>query len=42
MKNQMPKEEADRILEALRNSEKQIQKELRKRPAARVRVEKDW
>ncbi len=41
-KNQMPKEEADRILEALRNSEKQIQKELRKRPAARVRVEKDW
>ncbi len=42
MKNQMPKEEADRILEALRNSEKQIQKELRKRPAAKVRVEKDW
>ncbi|HTP14050.1 MAG TPA: VWA domain-containing protein [Bacteroidota bacterium] len=41
-KNQMPKEEADRILEALRNSEKQIQKELRKRPAARVHVEKDW
>ncbi len=42
MKNQMPKEEADRILEALRNSEKDIQKQLRKRPAARVRVEKDW
>jgi tetratricopeptide (TPR) repeat protein len=42
MKDQMPKEEADRILEALRNSEKQIQKELRKRPAAKVRVEKDW
>lgn len=42
LKNQMPKEEADRILEALRNTEKQIQKELRKRPAAKVHVEKDW
>ena len=42
MKNQMPKDEADRILEALRNSEKQVQKELRKRPAAKVHVEKDW
>jgi tetratricopeptide (TPR) repeat protein len=41
-KNQMPKEEADRILEALRNNEKEIQKQLRKRQAARVRVEKDW
>lgn len=42
MKNAMPKEEADRILEALRNTEKQVQKELRKRPAAKVHVEKDW
>jgi tetratricopeptide (TPR) repeat protein len=42
MKNQMPKDEADRILEALRNSEKQVQKDLHKRPAARVHVEKDW
>jgi len=42
MKNQMPKDEADRILEALRNSEKQVQKDLHKRPAAKVRVEKDW
>ncbi|HEY6953105.1 MAG TPA: tetratricopeptide repeat protein [Bacteroidota bacterium] len=41
-KNQMPKEEADRILEALRNTEKKIQKELRKRPATKVHVEKDW
>jgi len=41
-KNQMPREEADRILEALRNNEKEIQKQLRKRQAARVRVEKDW
>jgi tetratricopeptide (TPR) repeat protein len=42
LKNQMPKDEADRILEALRNSEKQVQKDLRKRPAAKVHVEKDW
>ena len=42
VKNQMPKEEADRILEALRNSEKQIQKDLHKRPAEKVHVEKDW
>lgn len=42
MKNQMPKDEADRILEALRNSEKQVQKDLHKRPAGRVHVEKDW
>ena len=41
-KNQMPKDEADRILEALRNSEKQVQKDLHKRPAGKVRVEKDW
>jgi Ca-activated chloride channel family protein len=41
-KNQMPKEQADRILEALRNTEKELQKQLRKREAARVRVEKDW
>jgi len=42
MKNQMPKDEADRILEALRNTEKQIQKDLHKRPAGKVHVEKDW
>lgn len=42
MKNQMPKDEADRILEALRNTEKQVQKDLHKRPAGKVRVEKDW
>ncbi len=41
-KNQMNKEEAERMLEALRNNEKDIQKKLQKRPAARVRVEKDW
>ena len=41
-KNQMPKQQADRILDALRNNEKEIQKQLRKRAAARVTVEKDW
>ena len=41
-KNQMPKEEADRILEAMRNNEKEIQKNLRKREAVKVKVEKDW
>jgi tetratricopeptide (TPR) repeat protein len=41
-KNQMPKQQADRILDALRNNEKDIQKQLRKRAAARVIIEKDW
>jgi tetratricopeptide (TPR) repeat protein len=41
-KNQMPKQEADRILEALRNNEKEIQKNLRKREAVKVKVDKDW
>jgi Ca-activated chloride channel family protein len=41
-KHQMNKEEAERMLEALRNNEKDLQKKLQKRPAARVRVEKDW
>jgi tetratricopeptide (TPR) repeat protein len=41
-KNQMPKDEADRILEALRNNEKQVQKNLHKREGGKVKVEKDW
>jgi Ca-activated chloride channel family protein len=41
-KNQMPKEEANRILDAMRNNEKDIQKNLRKREAVKVHVEKDW
>lgn len=41
-KQQIPKEEAERILEAMRNNEKEIQKNIRKREAARMRVEKDW
>jgi hypothetical protein len=38
----MPKEQADRILDAMRNNEKELQKQLRKRQAARVYIEKDW
>ncbi|MBF8294808.1 MAG: hypothetical protein HW389_1353 [Bacteroidetes bacterium] len=41
-KNQMPKQQADRILEALRNNEKEIQKQLRKRAASKIIIEKDW
>ena len=41
-KNQMPKEEADRILDVMRNSEKDIQKNIRKRQAVHMKVEKDW
>jgi tetratricopeptide (TPR) repeat protein len=41
-KDQMPKDEADRILENLRNDEKEIQKNLRKREAIKIKVEKDW
>ena len=41
-KNQMPKQEADRILDAMRNNEKDVQKKLRKREAVHVKVEKDW
>ena len=40
--NKLPKEQADRILDALRNSEKEIQKQLRKREGTRIRAEKDW
>lgn len=39
---QMSPEQAEQILNALKNNEKAIQKELRKRAASRVRVEKDW
>lgn len=38
----IPKEQAERILEALRNSEKEIQKQIRKREGTKVRTEKDW
>ncbi|MFH0991974.1 MAG: VWA domain-containing protein [bacterium] len=41
-KNQMPKDQAERILEAMRNNEKDVQKQIRKREAVNVRIEKDW
>jgi tetratricopeptide (TPR) repeat protein len=41
-KNQMSKQEAEQILQALRNKEADLQKQLRKRVGARVKPEKDW
>ena len=41
-KQQISKEDAARILEALNNEEKNIQKKLHKKVPARVKVEKDW
>lgn len=40
--NQMSKEEAERILQALKNNEKEIQKKLRKKTGAPIKTEKDW
>lgn len=39
---QMSKEQAERILDVLKNSERDIQKKLRVRQAVRPRGEKDW
>lgn len=36
------KEDAERILEALRNEEKDVQKKLKKKAPARISIEKDW
>jgi tetratricopeptide (TPR) repeat protein len=41
-KLQISKQDAERILEALKNEEKQVQKKLHKKAPARVRVDKDW
>jgi Ca-activated chloride channel homolog len=41
-KQQISKEDAERILEALKNEEKDVQKKLHKKVPARIRVEKDW
>jgi hypothetical protein len=41
-KQQIPPEQAEQILNALKNNEKQIQKELRKKAMSKARVEKDW
>jgi len=38
----MSKADAERILEVLRNSEKDIQKKLRARQATRAKTDKDW
>jgi tetratricopeptide (TPR) repeat protein len=41
-KNQMPRQEAERILEAMKNSERLLQKQLRRREGIRTKTEKDW
>ncbi len=41
-KQQISKADAERILEALKNDEKKVQKKLQKKAPARVQVEKDW
>jgi Ca-activated chloride channel family protein len=38
----MSKAEADRILDVLKNNEREVQKKLRTRPTTRVKPEKDW
>jgi tetratricopeptide (TPR) repeat protein len=38
----MAKADAERILDVLKNSEKDVQKKLRVRPAVRAKTEKDW
>jgi Ca-activated chloride channel family protein len=39
---QLSQQDAERILEALRNEERDVKKKLQKKVPARVRVEKDW
>ena len=41
-KNQISKQEAERILQALKNNEKDIQKKLRRKTGAVVKTDKDW
>jgi Ca-activated chloride channel homolog len=41
-KNKISKEEAERILEALKNNEQDLQKKLRKKSGASVKTDKDW
>ena len=38
----MAKADAERILDVLKNSEKEVQKKLRARPAVRAKTDKDW
>ncbi|MCC6551011.1 MAG: tetratricopeptide repeat protein [Ignavibacteriaceae bacterium] len=41
-KPKISKEDAERILTAMKNNEKEMQKKLRKQEGVRVKVEKDW
>ena len=40
--HKISKEDAERMLQALKNDEKNLQKKLAKKEGSRVRVEKDW
>jgi hypothetical protein len=40
--NKLSKEEAERILDALKNDEKNIQKKRKMKASGKVRVKKDW
>ncbi len=40
--NKISKEEAERILQALRNNEKDLQKQLRKQKGTPLKTDKDW
>jgi Ca-activated chloride channel homolog len=41
-KNKISKEEAERILEALKNNEQDLQKKLRKKTGTPIKTDKDW
>jgi tetratricopeptide (TPR) repeat protein len=40
--NKLTKEEAERILEALKNNEVQLQKKLRRKSGPAIKIDKDW
>ncbi len=41
-KNKISKEDAERMLDALKDKEKDLQKKLNKKIPVRIQVEKDW
>ena len=41
-KDEISKEEAERILDALKNNEAELQKKMREQKTKRTNVEKDW
>jgi Ca-activated chloride channel homolog len=41
-KDELTKEEAERLLEAIKNDEEQLQQQLQKKKGQRINIEKDW